>query len=382
MAKLSIAKLCAQREARSSTDGFRMVSSKNGTALLEMGARLAGTTRTVSMIEFCRELKDAHMKNICLLILLTLSACGAERSTDPTAVTREDLRHQAQQISDFRDERQRLDQQRRRLASLSRLERGARDEDNPSQDIEAEIRSLDKSIAELDRTLRGREILWLLEGRGALLGAGAVAGMVPAMPEPTLPWPLPEPSARAVLPDALQPSRSLIELNLLMVANRLEHALREAGYSENGFYNIPGGFALVTRIERIREDGKPASQRFLPPNEREAHTLISSLDRLFGSAPAGRYRLVMLVVTDQPIAGLGPHLEINAAARLQGRGAIDLIGERRGRDFGPNSRIAVFVYEYRRDRRGQEAFLIIPGRWPIDHHLQATGLASSLRVVH
>lgn len=335
--------------------------------------------------------KPAIGRNYRALILALLplfTACGADHYSGPLLSSREEQQQEIRRNWDSTEERNSLDQQRRILARHSRLDAEYAPDSQTIRTWEREIRALDNRIAEIDRALRHRTTFADAARLGAVTGLliggftlGAVMGSSQRLIIPTFPWPPPEPSARAILPDRLQPTRTSPPLNLLMVADRLEHALQEAGYGERGFYSAPGGFALVTRLERIQEDGRPASQRFLPPGEREPFTLANSFERLFGAAPAGRYRLITLVVTDQPIPGVGPQLDIASAGMLVARSSVELMGDLRSGAFGPNHRIAVFIYEYRRDRREEEARAQTPGRWEIDEHLRLTGLARSLRVV-
>ena len=64
------------------------------------------------------------------------------------------------------------------------------------------------------------------------------------------PWPPPTPSTRrAFSPDVVPgsaPAKTVGD-----VASRLERMLRQADFDSFGYYRVPGGFALVTRIESL-----------------------------------------------------------------------------------------------------------------------------------
>src|SRR4030095_8282035 len=71
---------------------------------------------------------------------------------------------------------------------------------------------------------------------------------------PTFQLPAPRPSAQFVLPrDAIAgEGRSLSD-----VAHALQRRLAAAGYDDIGVFGTPGGFAVATRMERVRADGSP-----------------------------------------------------------------------------------------------------------------------------
>ena len=113
-------------------------------------------------------------------------------------------------------------------------------------------------------------------------------------------WPPPEPSARVVVPSRIARGTLGDTPPLGDIADRLTSALSEAGYLEYGFQSIGcDGFALVTRLERIDETGRPLDDdvRFRPPGEDEPWTLTGYLSRLF-YAPPGRWRQIVFAVTD------------------------------------------------------------------------------------
>lgn len=117
---------------------------------------------------------------------------------------------------------------------------------------------------------------------------------------PELPWPPPKYSAFAAIPREL-----LIEgaskKTLQDVAQRLESAFDASGYVERSYYFVPGGFALVSRLEQMNADGTPKAvpDRWsvkTPPLHRI--NLGEYLQALF-TARSGYYRVIVLVVTDR-----------------------------------------------------------------------------------
>lgn len=123
----------------------------------------------------------------------------------------------------------------------------------------------------------------------------------PPPPSPEIaafPWPPPQASSRVVL-SALARDTSLKTLG--DVDRKLSGALLPKGYIERSYYSVPGGFALVTRLEQIYSDGRsmPSPARFsaqlLPPSR-----FADYLRALFTANP-GYYRVIVFIATSQGV---------------------------------------------------------------------------------
>lgn len=139
-------------------------------------------------------------------------------------------------------------------------------------------------------------------GPGTDHDSEAPAGPGSSAAIPTFPWPPPRASTTRVLrPDLLRGDDDKA-MNLADVDRRLAAALDAAGYFEKAYYAVPGGFALVTRLEQIRDDGmsekEPERWSIEMPRLKE-FSLRSYLRALF-VAPRGRYRLIVFVTTPEP----------------------------------------------------------------------------------
>jgi hypothetical protein len=192
---------------------------------------------------------------------------------------------------------------------------------------------------------------------------------------PEFPWPPPRPSAELTLLRTLFPSAKQFE-----VGEQLTSALVQAGYSEYSFYSAPGGFALVSRLERVREDGTAAPQelRFLQPGAEEPFSLTAYISRLF-FAPTGYYRLIVFVVTDQPFTtDASKTIVAEEATRLLRSGANRLPDAYRSRDFSPSHAITALIYEFRKDPGDRDVRTLDPGRFDGREHLQRAGILSAL----
>lgn len=131
----------------------------------------------------------------------------------------------------------------------------------------------------------------------------AAAGPAPPVDDPAkpkgFPWPPPAPTSRASLDHAMLENAG--DPTLGGAAKKLQTALESVGYVERSYYPVPGGFALVTRLEQIDAKGVPVDpgrwSMAVAPRK-----LFSPADflRVLFTAPEGNYRVIAFVVSDQP----------------------------------------------------------------------------------
>lgn len=114
------------------------------------------------------------------------------------------------------------------------------------------------------------------------------------------PWPPPDPTSRASLDHAML--QNTADPSLGGAARKLQAALESVGYVERSYYPVPGGFALVTRLEQIDPKGKPVAEPDRWSMTTAPRKLFSPADflRVLFTAPEGNYRVIAFVVSDQP----------------------------------------------------------------------------------
>lgn len=163
---------------------------------------------------------------------------------------------------------------------------------------------------------------------------------------PEFPWPPPTPASSVALDRGLL---AVGEETLGSVAGHLVAALGQAGYSEKSFYVVPGGFALVTRLEQIEPDGTPLPEparwsQALP--HREIFSLADFIESLF-TAPVGNYRVIAFIVTDVPFSSRG---ELSAAEMgdLLAGGLGWLPEEVRAKTFTAGHVGTALIYQFRK----------------------------------
>jgi HEAT repeat protein len=155
------------------------------------------------------------------------------------------------------------------------------------------LRLLESEIVDIAEEVRSLQIRPRTEGFAA----------VPPSPKelPLFPWPPPRYSHIAVFGRDFP--RTLLgedRTNLEEVYLRVFHALVDIDPNfESGLFSVPGGFALLTKVERILEDGTPYPERSRWSQEKIPPTNVSDyLEKLFVSKP-GNYRSFAIVITDE-----------------------------------------------------------------------------------
>jgi hypothetical protein len=202
-----------------------------------------------------------------------------------------------------------------------------------------------------------------------------MTGAEPSLPD--FPWPPPRYSAFSSI------DRDWVAVGarptLASAARRLEGAFDAAGYGERSYYRIPGGFALVSRIEQIHADATP----FEPPARWAAATpevregLIDFIRALF-NAPPGYYRVIVFAVTDQDFAASAREPTSEEAMEWLSGGTLRLpagIGEL---PYSPRHYTTALIYEFERRRDAPEATVRTPSDKLGRVHLEKAGLWQAL----
>lgn len=195
-----------------------------------------------------------------------------------------------------------------------------------------------------------------------------------AMALPRFPWPPPEPSARMHLPR--EPFKHAADLDA--VAAILISPLQQAGYWEYSFHQIENGFALVTHLERIKDDGSPMAGllRYQRPTDAEPFSLSSYIKHLF-FAPQGYYRVIIFIVTDRMFAATGAPIKEKEATKLLHQGANVLPPEYKQMAFTEKHGIDVLIYEYLKGQQDRQVSLLLPGRLSPKMHFDKSGLTAA-----
>jgi len=217
------------------------------------------------------------------------------------------------------------------------------------------------------------------EAPGPDLGAPSGGGGSAAQPTlPEFPWPPPAASASYVLPDRLLDSyRTLGDVTGAILA-----ALEQNGYVERSFFRTdPGGVALVTRLERINDDGSPSAEneRWPASAQRQDSTrgLLDFLQGLFFVDP-GHYRVIVFVLQDIPFAQSAEAITAQQAHAWLTSGANVLPREIANLPFA-GAHVTVLIYEFASDGSKVQ---VVTSQLTGKQHLEKAGLLTVLDKVH
>lgn len=194
-------------------------------------------------------------------------------------------------------------------------------------------------------------------------------------PLPEFPWPPPMASHHHLVPRELvgEDSESLGEIHA-----RLRAAIHDAGFRETPLFEVPGGFAIVTLVERIQDNGVsyPVPDRWnagkLPPG-----SIREYLTHLF-FGPPGRFRMIVLAVTTDPVMGVGgddPITEEDARRLTEGAGLV-LPPEIAEQPF-EGRHVLALVYHFQR-QVGATSILHRPDEIGPEEHLRGAGIMDRL----
>jgi hypothetical protein len=194
---------------------------------------------------------------------------------------------------------------------------------------------------------------------------------------PAFPWPPPRYSAYAAI------AREWVALgvspSLASPARALEAAFDAAGYGERSYYWIPGGFALVSRIEQIQADAAPvASPARWAVNTPIVKTGVIDYIRALFNAPPGFYRVIVFIVTDQDFAAANRPPTSSEARNWIMAGSLRLPETVRKLPYSERHYTTALIYEFERSAAQPEARVRTPSNSPGQVHLEKAGLWQAL----
>lgn len=192
----------------------------------------------------------------------------------------------------------------------------------------------------------------------------------PSLKFPEFPWP-PRSSAFSRIPNhyvtTLEGQTTLKDVGL-----RLEGAFRSGGYEQTGYYSVPGGFALVSRLEQFKSDGMPANESYRWSSDVQVPPFLSLeywITLITGKV--GRYRVIVFVITDDFFSqASGKKVGSEEAASLAINGANRLPDEIGSIPFQDDYTCTALVYEFEKRFADQPAEFKENGSLLAERHLQ------------
>lgn len=197
---------------------------------------------------------------------------------------------------------------------------------------------------------------------------------LPGIPE--FPFPPPQASATYLLDDYFSDCHTLAAVD-----KRLNTALKANGYSERRYFFVKGGFALVTRLEQINEQGYPLGDNRWNsrPVREETFSWMSYLNALLTSRP-GYFRVFAFVVTDEPF-DMRRERQISRAEAESwlSEGCFKLPREIGQLAVNANTAVAALVYEFQVPESTLRPTLSQPSALSGETHLRNAKITPALR---
>ena len=197
---------------------------------------------------------------------------------------------------------------------------------------------------------------------------------------PAFPWPPPEASASMKIPSHFL-DNATTPTSLAQVAKRLEGAFTQTGYAERSYYSVPGGFALVSRMEQFNPDGSSKNPpdrwavKMTPP---EVFSLSSYMKALF-TAQKGYFRIISFVVTSEPFVQQAESVVTQEEAQQWLSGGTQILPPALGKmAYSERHYCVALVYEFEQSSRNHEPKFKRLSRLPGFEHLKQARLWGTL----
>lgn len=188
------------------------------------------------------------------------------------------------------------------------------------------------------------------------------------------PMPYPVPSARYNLP-----ASAFSKIKFLYQADSvLQRGLNGCKYNERRYYYIPHGFALVTQMEQIYEDG-----RSMEEPDRWSSTIGDFNDpwdyiKALFSTPHGYYRVLVFLVTDVDHTAAGNYISEDDAKKWLNNGYNSLPKNIRANPYSTDYTVTLLVYHYTRSP-GEDVKFINPDTISGMTHYTKAGLPNYIK---
>jgi len=188
-------------------------------------------------------------------------------------------------------------------------------------------------------------------------------------------WPPPPASTRDVISASLFSSQK----TLGDVCNQITHCLRRSRYDEYRIFDIHDGFAILTRLERISDDGTPAVRDRWTRQKIEPINITEYLKSLF-LGTEGKFRVILFVIT--PLANFKdngtPILTPDNSDALFREGGVVLPPIKSAQPF-ENKYVHVLIYQFYKKNGGAANIQYNEGVIPTMRQLTASQIIQFLK---
>jgi hypothetical protein len=211
----------------------------------------------------------------------------------------------------------------------------------------------------------------------ASLGDSAATAPLPSF------WPPPDTSTHQVVPRELLANGAASKPTTMAdVTAKMEKALGRSGYSSPGYYAVPGGFAMLTQLERINPDATPypPDQRWkvkVDPARLTSFNLSAYLKALLGK-DAGVFRVIAFVFTAEPIVSGSVKPVIDEAKHWVEQGGKALPGQYAAQPYSADMVCTALIYEFEIPTHGAPGRQRKPSEHNGQQHLRAARILQAL----
>lgn len=220
---------------------------------------------------------------------------------------------------------------------------------------------------------------------GLLPGRGSYSTPKPEPTDPskpkvrTFPCPPPRTSAMYTIPDTLLRNRGQKPSTLGDANAKLIAALDGPGYIDRSWYATCGGFALVTRLERVQSDGRPWSEpgRWAGPDASAselAEWSVGAYIRALFRADPGRYRVIAFIATDKDVTTTGKALTAKEAQTWLDNGHNRLPQEIANQQWTDEHQIVALIYEFKKKKKEEPPEPDVPSPLAAQDHMKGAGI--------
>lgn len=193
-------------------------------------------------------------------------------------------------------------------------------------------------------------------------------GPVASVDVPFLPWPPPRPAYASDVSRQIRQSATFGE-----TARTIAAVLQARGYDRLRYFSVPGGFAVATAVERVREDGGPAPDRWATSKRARVGSFYGYVRSLI-MGEQGRFRLFVLAVTDTDISLAPFQANQEDVERWQAMGRPELSRQLAGQKISRASRSWLLVYEFHPSADGRTRLVATTEPdLPLAVHMRALG---------
>jgi hypothetical protein len=196
---------------------------------------------------------------------------------------------------------------------------------------------------------------------------------------PEFPWPPPRASAMVKVPQKyLYPPNKQVHYHY--INSILVSALNKCGYGRKSYFAVPNGFALVTQLEQINEDGtsKSKSERWLVEVQPfRDFSLIGYLKALF-TAKRGYFRVIVFIITDQPFSQKESKVSKAQALNWLSSGYDKLPVDIGGLIYTKNHETTALIYEFMQPGHKKKGIVKYPGKFTGEEHLLKSNILFAL----